>query len=331
MKRTAPLLLALTLLAPRAGAIDSPQETAERVHLDARVIQRVAEVSGRDLPSGILTRILDEDIDLLRGRQSDGTYLHAHFEKIPAGQIDQGFTVGEGREGRLDRSQLRAKHVYELRIAVPSRRLLVARNRRVWVDRVDLDYTSVDGQKKFEEIILGEWIEPGKSRTVPFAEIAADAVVTVYARAENKSANMELRLIKADLVDNADSPWFGAVQNAKLLRTAIERNDVSGVQSFATTLASRLARHVEPAVRVEEPAEPALAETRLPPVPEPPSRPGPLRPPGAEPSIEPPPVIEIYFDLQRIEDLLTGTETERREGMDRLHQLVRRLRSSSMR
>jgi len=31
-------------------------------------------------------------------------------------------------------------------------------------------------------------------------------------------------------------------------------------------------------------------------------------------------------ELQAIEDLLTGTEQERREGLDRLHQIIRRLR-----
>jgi hypothetical protein len=34
----------------------------------------------------------------------------------------------------------------------------------------------------------------------------------------------------------------------------------------------------------------------------------------------------MYQDLQTVEDLLTGTEAEKREGLDRLHQLVRRLR-----
>jgi hypothetical protein len=38
------------------------------------------------------------------------------------------------------------------------------------------------------------------------------------------------------------------------------------------------------------------------------------------------PSVEVYMDLQAIEDLLTGTESEKREGLDRLHQLVRRLR-----
>jgi hypothetical protein len=38
------------------------------------------------------------------------------------------------------------------------------------------------------------------------------------------------------------------------------------------------------------------------------------------------PNIEIYTDLQAIEDLLTGTEAEKRQGLDKLHQLVRKLR-----
>ena len=38
------------------------------------------------------------------------------------------------------------------------------------------------------------------------------------------------------------------------------------------------------------------------------------------------PHVELYTELQAIEDLLTGNETERRQGLDRLHQLVRKLR-----
>jgi len=38
---------------------------------------------------------------------------------------------------------------------------------------------------------------------------------------------------------------------------------------------------------------------------------------------------DLYNELQAIEDLLTGNETERRQGLDRLHQLVRKLRAAS--
>ncbi len=36
---------------------------------------------------------------------------------------------------------------------------------------------------------------------------------------------------------------------------------------------------------------------------------------------------ELYTELQAIEDLLTGTDAEKRQGIDRLHQLVRKLRA----
>ena len=36
---------------------------------------------------------------------------------------------------------------------------------------------------------------------------------------------------------------------------------------------------------------------------------------------------DIQGELQAIEDLMTGTEGERRQGVDRLHQLIRRLRA----
>ena len=37
--------------------------------------------------------------------------------------------------------------------------------------------------------------------------------------------------------------------------------------------------------------------------------------------------LELQTELQLIEDLLTGTDTERREGLDKLHQMIRRIRS----
>jgi len=54
-------------------------------------------------------------------------------------------------------------------------------------------------------------------------------------------------------------------------------------------------------------------------------------PPRGLESIAPPSPAAADFpaivrELQAIEDLMTGTETERREGLDRLHQLLRRMR-----
>jgi hypothetical protein len=36
--------------------------------------------------------------------------------------------------------------------------------------------------------------------------------------------------------------------------------------------------------------------------------------------------LELQTELQMIEDLLTGTDAEKRQGLDRLHQLIRKMR-----
>jgi hypothetical protein len=62
------------------------QAPAQRVADDALVIDRVAEVSKRDLPADLLKRIVNEDIDLLRGKRADGTYEFANYERLEAGR-----------------------------------------------------------------------------------------------------------------------------------------------------------------------------------------------------------------------------------------------------
>ncbi len=331
MRATSGFLLVLTLLfAFPAFSLDQAnrRNVLERTLMDSRVIARVAAVAHQDLPQGILGRIIDEDIGLLRGKRADGGYDYAHFERIPAGTIHEGFTVNDVAEGKYDRIQLRAMNVFRLTLDLPGRRLLVTRNPRVWVERIDLDYTSPSGEKKTHAIAVSEWMEAGTDKTFELPDIARDVIVTVYARAEGRPANFEMELVKAELVDNADSPWFGSVQNAKLLRSAVERNDISAVQSFAGTLVSRL----DQAFQQESPTAPvSVAAIPAAPATPPSASPRePLRPAGATPNLEAPPTLEIYFDLQRIEDLLTGSEAERREGLNLLHQLVRKLRESRL-
>ena len=48
--------------------------------------------------------------------------------------------------------------------------------------------------------------------------------------------------------------------------------------------------------------------------------------PSVARSSDPASRIELQAELQLIEDLLTGSESERRDGLDRLHQLIRKVR-----
>jgi hypothetical protein len=294
----------------------------ETVLVDAQVVGRVAEMAQRDLPRELLLRIVEQDIDLLRGRRDNGSYSYAHFEMIESGRITERFTVRpEERDGQLDRKQFRGKNVYKIIVNVPGRRMLVARNRDLYLERIVVDYEDQQRRSRSRTFDVGRTIDAGEQMEFDLGEVASDAVATVYARSERKTSNIEVIFLKASLIDNADSPWFGLVQNAKLLREAVDRRDQTTMQSLAATLASRVGAVLErdfvrtaarAPVREEEPV--------------------PHRPLGTPPEIalEAPPVLEIYLQLQQIQDYLTGTEVERREGLDLLHQLIRNLRRAAL-
>ncbi len=82
-------VLAMAAISTAAAA----EVPVQRVADDARVIDRVAEVSKRDLPDGLLKRLVNEDIELLRGKRADGTYEYATYERLEAGRIAQDFSI----------------------------------------------------------------------------------------------------------------------------------------------------------------------------------------------------------------------------------------------
>ena len=277
------------------------QTVVQRVGEDAIAIDRVAAASKKDLPRDLLKRIVEEDIDLLRGKRNDGTYEYASFERFDSGRISQDFSV-KYRKDKMDVLEVKGAFVYRVQVEVPSRRLLVRRNRPVWIERVDLDYLPERGsQSARQSIEVKQWLKPGEFRPLDLPDIARQATVRVVATVEEKSGygNVEIALIKARIVDNADSPYGDAVASAKAIQRGLENNDVPSIRAMAQRL-----RHGLEGGQVG----------RLPAVPVEVSRPA--------SSVD----SEMRGELQAIEDLLTGTEPERREGMDRLHQLIRRLR-----
>jgi hypothetical protein len=291
------LLIALLL----AASVQA-QTVVQRVGEDAIAIDRVAAASKKDLPRDLLKRIIEEDIDLLRGKRNDGTYEYASFERFDSGRIAQDFSV-QYRKDKMDVLEVKGAFVYRVQVEVPSRRLLVRRNRPVWIERVDLEYLPERGsQSARQSIEVKQWLKPGEFRPVDLPQVARQATVRVVATVEEKSGygNVEISLIKARIVDNADSPYGDAVASAKAIQRGLENNDVPSIRAMA----QRLRQGLEGGRVGREPAVPVEM-----------SRPAPE---SADP--------QMREELQQIEDLLTGTEPERREGMDRLHQLIRRLR-----
>jgi hypothetical protein len=289
------------------------QIPAARIAADAHVIDRVAEASTNDLPKDLLKRIVNEDIDLLRGKRADGTYQYAAYDRMEAGRKSDSFSVDpEHKESVLE---LRDAFPYRLIVNVPSRRMMVAKNHHIYIDRVEIEtLPQTSSEKKFQTVKIDAWLEPGNSKTIDLGDIGKQATARVYAHAEAGGyANVTLTFIEARIFDEPSSPYADAVESAKAILKAIDHGDKSSIRAMAQRISSAFPAG---SAAVPEPigsppatiaATPAASQVNV--------------TAGRE---DP----ETLTELQAIEDLLTGTEAERRQGVDRLHQLLRRLRNA---
>lgn len=289
------------------------QVPVARVADDARVIDRVAEAARNDLPRDLLKRIVNEDIDLLRGKRADSTYQYAGYDRMEAGRKTETISVDPERNESV--LELRDAFAFRLIISVPSRRMLVTKNHHIYLDRVEIELLPQgSSEKKFQTVKLGAWIEPGSSQTVEIGDIGRQTIARVYAHAEKGGyANVSLTLVEARIFDDPSSPYADAVDSAKAILKAIDRDDKGAIR----TLAQRITSRVQPASAavVSTPVNPPATIAAIP----------------ATSQIEvssPRPDSDTVSELQTVEDLLTGTEAERRQGLDRLHQLLRRLRAA---
>ena len=287
--------------------IASAQNPAQRVADDAVVFDRVGQASKRDLPVDLLKRIIEEDIDLLRGKRDDGSYQYATFERFDSGRFTGSFSIQPRGADKMEQVEVKGEYVYRVLLEVPSRKLLVRRNSPVWIERVDLEYLPERGtQIARQSIEIKQWLQAGEFRPVDLPAIARQATVKVVAAAEEKRGygNLVVALLKARIVDNADSPYADAVASAKAIQRALENKDVPSMRAMAQRMRNSL---------TTSGATIDVVERRLPP---------PVETARSTSETN----QELRIELQDIEDLLTGSEQERRQGMDRLHQLIRRLR-----
>jgi hypothetical protein len=258
----------------------------------------------------LLKRIVDEDIDLLRGKHADGTYQYAAYDRMEGGRKSDSFSVDPERKESV--LELRDVFPYRLIINVPSRRMMVAKNHHIYIDRVEIEtLPQTSSEKKFQTVKVGAWLEPGNAKTIDLGDIGKQATARVYAHAEAGGyANVTLTFIEARIFDEPSSPYADAVESAKAILRAIDHGDKSSIRAMAQRISSGLSA-ANPAVIGAPPATiaatPAVSQVNV--------------TAGRE---DP----ETLSELQAIEDLLTGTEAERRQGVDRLHQLLRRLRNS---
>ena len=287
------------------------QIPAARVAADAHVVDRVAEASTNDLPKDLLRRIVNDDIDLLRGKRADGTYQYAAYDRMEAGRKSDSFSIDPEHK---DESVLELRDVfpYRLIITVPSRRMMVAKNHHIYIDRVEIEtLPQTSSEKKFQTVKVGAWLEPGNAKTIDLGDIGKQATARVYAHAEAGGyANVTLTFIEARIFDEPSSPYSDAVESAKAILKAIDHGDKSSIRAMAQRISSGISAGNPPSIGAPPAtiaATPAASQVNV--------------TAGRE---DP----ETLTELQAIEDLLTGTEAERRQGVDRLHQLLRRLRNA---
>ena len=150
----------------------------------------------------------------MRGRRNDGTYQYAGYERFESGRTTDAFSV----QPRDEKLEIRGSFVYRLIMQMPSRRMLVTKNRRVYIDHVEIDYIPEKGNSpKLQRVNINAWIEPGDTKTVDFDDVAKQATVRVFARADKVSGygNIVLSLIQARVFDHPDSPYADAVAAKK--------------------------------------------------------------------------------------------------------------------
>lgn len=295
--------MGVVALVALAVAVDAEaQVNVARVAEDAIVLDRVAEMSRKDLPKDLLKRMVTEDIEILRGIRPDGSYQYATWERLEGGRKTDTFSV-QPRGEKARRIEMSGTWIYRVIIDSPGRRLLVAKNRPVQLDRVDIEYIPAGSTvAKVHSVPIGAPLVPGTNHPIDLPEIARQATVRVTARTEEQTGygNINISLVQARIVDNANSPYAEAVASEKAVLRALDNVDVPSIRAMAARIRESLgAPSTPPTPRVVE---------------------------VVAPRVEAAPSPNLHGELEAIEDLLTGTESERREGLDKLHQLVRRMR-----
>jgi len=298
------VLIVVSLMAMSALA-QQPSPVA-RVADDALVFDRIAEASKRDLPRDLLKRIVNEDIDLLRGKRPDGTFQYASYERFEAGRTTQSFSV-QPRQDKMETDEVKGSFIYRVVLEVPSRRMLVRKNLPVWIERIDIEMVP-EGKSQTDRssVDVKAWMQPGEVKPIDLPAVARQVKIGVVANGDPKGyGNLDVVLVQARVVDNPDSPYANAVASTKAVQRALDSGDIPSLRASAQRLRDALGQPPRTVATTTTTPQSTMTVTAAPDT-------------AAQ--------LEMQTELQLIEDLLTGSESERREGLDRLHQLIRKMR-----
>ena len=215
----------------------------QQVADDALVVDRVAQVSKRDLPRDLLKRLVNEDVDLLRGKRPDGTFQYATYERFEAGRSTQSFSI-QPRKDQMETDEVKGSFIYRVVLEVPSRRMLVRKNLPVWIERVDIEMVP-EGKSQTERssVDVKAWMQPGDVKPIDLPSVARQVKIGVIANGDPKGyGNLDVVLIQARVVDNADSPYAQAVASAKAMQRALDNSDIPSLRASAQRVRDEIGR-----------------------------------------------------------------------------------------
>jgi hypothetical protein len=224
------LFLALLFVPVTVFAQMPRDEKVEAIAADLRTLARVADVAKelRDSRQVMLT-IIDQDVESLRIKRSDGTYRWASLQREEGGRVAEEKTVDKVQsEKELRNVSVSTLNAYRVVITVPRKRGLVSANNRVWVRNVIVDSTGFDGKVTHQELPVNVWVNPGDNYGVALPEIGKSVRATAELGVEsgNKEAVANVALLEAKLVDDPTSPYFPAVSRLLQIRRVVAANDI---------------------------------------------------------------------------------------------------------
>ena len=297
-------MLALLMSIQAAAQVVDDRAIARQVYEDAKVIRRVADVARRDLPRDVLGKILDEDIETLRGRISEYQYRYAAYTRTEADRAEERFTITTDKEDpEAESVEMKGKLAYRFRLQTPGRRMLLLNNRRVYVDRVDLTYLPIGGESALTQSIdVKTWLEPGEERMIEVPQIAREATAVIWASTDpGEKGSLDVAVYRAALVDSPDSPFATVVRRMNVFEDAVRERDYRKLRNVADEVMALLE------ARAGSGGSPAIATV-------------PDLPVSARHD------DDIYFELREIRVRLSGDEPSRKEAIERLERLIERLR-----
>src|SRR6266540_1782552 len=177
------MIVFAALLAASALAQSTPprDEKIDLVASDLRALSRIAALADNlNNARQVMLAIIDDDIENLREKRSEGTYRWASLAREEASRVKDQKTIERVQsEKELREVALTASNAYRVEISVPTKQSLLSKNNRVYIRNVIVDSTGFDGKTVHHEIPVNAWVNPGDANGVALPEIGKSVKVIV--------------------------------------------------------------------------------------------------------------------------------------------------------